>query len=354
MAHHGVCCRKDMASRAVVLFELDHFGIGKILLEIEDVGDVGATPRVNRLVVVAHDHQVLVLGSEQICDLVLNVVRVLILVHADVAESLLVLFEHLGTTAQKLERAHQQVIEIHGVCSAQATLQLGIDARGLFLLRTRRTGTHLIRADHGIFRRRDLGADHVDGILLLLDGERLHDVAYHAARIVVVVDGELAGIAQKVCILTKHAHAHGVERAHPHAARALRQKRAQALAHLGSRLVGKGDGENLPGAHAQIGNHVSDAERKHASLAGACAGKHQKRTLGGEYGLALSGIERIDIDGVRHEQNSIPDGAMRQTYEPYQYSRPRGRTAQASPRPSGVHERASRARRKNQRALHDV
>ncbi len=226
MAHHGICRRKDMAGRAVILLELNHLGIGKILLEVEDVGDIGAAPGINRLVVVAHNHQVLVLGSEQVRNLVLHVIRILILVYADIAKTLLIFFEHLGAAAQKLKRPHEQVVKVHRVRGTQATLQLRVNTRGLLFLRTRRAGAHLVRADHGVFRRRDLGANHVDGVLLLLDGKRLHDIAHHAARIVIIVDGELAGIAQKISILAKHAHAHSVERAYPHATRALRQKRA--------------------------------------------------------------------------------------------------------------------------------
>ncbi len=113
-----------MAGGAVVLLQLDGLAVGKVLLEVEDVGDVGATPAVNGLVVVAHDHEVLVLGGQQVGDLVLDVVGVLILVDADVAEALLVLLEHLGAVAQQLERAHEQVVEVHGVGGTQAALQL--------------------------------------------------------------------------------------------------------------------------------------------------------------------------------------------------------------------------------------
>ena len=300
VAHHGVCRREDMPGGAVVLLELDHLGRRKVLLKVQDVGDVGTAPAVDRLVVVAHDHQVAVLGGEQVGDLVLHVVGVLVLVDADVAEALLVLLQHVGVVAQKLQRTHQQVVEVHGVGGAQALLELQVHAGGLFLLRAAGARQHLLGPDHGVFGRRDLGADHVDGVLLLLDGERLHDVAHHAARIVVVVDGELPGVAQKVRVLAQHAHAHGMEGAHPHAAGAVGQKGAQALAHLGGGLVGKGDGKDLPGAHAQVCDHVRDAEGEHAGLARTGAGKHQQGALAGKHGLALGRVERIDVDGVCH------------------------------------------------------
>ena len=100
MAHHGVGGAQDMTRGAVVLLQLYGLAVFKVLLEVKDVGDVGAAPAVNGLVVVAHDHEVLVLGGQQVGDLVLDVVGVLILVDANVAEALLILVEHLGAGAQ--------------------------------------------------------------------------------------------------------------------------------------------------------------------------------------------------------------------------------------------------------------
>ena len=180
VAHHGVGGAQDMARRAIVLLQLDGLAAFKVLLKVQDIGDVGATPAVNGLVIVAHDHEVLVLGGQQVGDLVLDVVGVLILVDANVAEALLVLVEHLGAGAQQLERAHEQVVEVHRVGGAQAAFQLQVDLRGLFVVGAIGGFEHVLGADHGVFGRADLAADHVDGELLLLDTERLHNVTHHA------------------------------------------------------------------------------------------------------------------------------------------------------------------------------
>ena len=124
-----------------------------------------------------------------------------------------------------------------------------------------------------------------------------HDLAHHAAGIVIVVNGELAGVAQQVGILPQDAHAHGVERADPHAAHAaIGQHGGETLAHLGRGLVGERDGENLPGANTQVADHAGDTEREHARLARSSAGEHEQRALGGEDRLALCGVERVDVD----------------------------------------------------------
>ena len=180
VAYHGVGGVQDMTRGTIVLLQLDGLAVFKILLKVQDIGDVGATPAVNGLVIVAHDHEVLVLGGQQVGDFVLDVVGVLILVDANVAEALLVLIEHLGAGAQQLKRAHEQVVEVHRIGGAQATLQLQVDLCGLFIVGAIGALEHVLGADHGVFGRADLAADHVDGELLLLDAERLHNVAHHA------------------------------------------------------------------------------------------------------------------------------------------------------------------------------
>ncbi len=55
---NGVGALQDRGSGTIVLLELDGFGIGPIALEIEDIADVGTTPRVDRLVIVADDHEI--------------------------------------------------------------------------------------------------------------------------------------------------------------------------------------------------------------------------------------------------------------------------------------------------------
>ncbi len=44
---------EDVAGRAVIALEPDHNGAGKIVLEAQDVVDLGAAPAVDRLIIVA-------------------------------------------------------------------------------------------------------------------------------------------------------------------------------------------------------------------------------------------------------------------------------------------------------------
>ena len=115
---------------AVVLLQLDHRGVGEVVLEAEDVADVGSPPRVHRLVVVADHRHLPVLLGEQLDQHVLGPVGVLVLVHQDVAEEVAVVGQPLGEELQDVDRAHEQVVEVQGVGLEQAGLVAPVDRRG--------------------------------------------------------------------------------------------------------------------------------------------------------------------------------------------------------------------------------
>ncbi len=55
---------EDVAGRTVIAFEPDHYGAGKIVVEAQNVVDLGAAPAVDRLIVVADAADVLGGGAE--------------------------------------------------------------------------------------------------------------------------------------------------------------------------------------------------------------------------------------------------------------------------------------------------
>ena len=130
IGNDGVSRGQHVAHAAVVLLQLHRGARGVVLLELQDVADVGATPAVNGLVVVAHHHDVAVLRGKQARDFVLRMVGVLILVHHDVAEAQLVGFQHVGVVFQQQVRVQKQVIEVKRVGLLQALLQTFVHAGG--------------------------------------------------------------------------------------------------------------------------------------------------------------------------------------------------------------------------------
>ena len=113
--------------------------VREIVLEIENVLDVGAAPAIDRLVFVAHHADVVVRLREQAHQLVLAAVGVLILVDHDVAQAPV---PGLARGVVVLQQAHgfeQQIVEIQRVGRAQRLLVFLEDRGQRFGLRDRPT-----------------------------------------------------------------------------------------------------------------------------------------------------------------------------------------------------------------------
>ena len=118
---------QDMAGRAVVVLEPHHRGAGKIVLEAQDVVDLGAAPAVDRLVVVADAAEVVPALRQQPQPQVLDHVGVLVLVDQHVPEAVLVLRQHVRVLAEQPQAFEQQVAEIGGVEDLQPLLIGGVE-----------------------------------------------------------------------------------------------------------------------------------------------------------------------------------------------------------------------------------
>ena len=289
--------RQDVAQRTVVFLQLHYVGVGIVLLEIKDVAQVGAAPRVDGLVVVAHHHDVLVRGGKQLGKHILRVVGVLILVHHDVLEAALVGLQHIGVVLQQQPGVQKQVVEIEGVQLAKPRLQASVH-----------TGSHLPHRVGGgfgkllghhqvVLRLGNAVAQRLHGKALLVDVLLLHNLLYQALRVAVVVDGEALGEAHAVAVGAQDAHAHAVEGGNPHAARAGADEGIQALAHLGGCLVGERDGHDLPRGHALVFHQVGDAVREHAGFTTARARQNKQRAFRAKDRFALGAVQGIKIDG---------------------------------------------------------
>ena len=76
--------------RTIILFQLINLKFGIVVLEVEDIFDPGSPEGVNTLCVVAHHAEVMVQFSQLFHDQVLGEVGVLVLIHQNVPEKLLV------------------------------------------------------------------------------------------------------------------------------------------------------------------------------------------------------------------------------------------------------------------------
>ena len=283
--------REDRLGRAIVLLELDHLRFREVGLEVEDVADVGGPEAVDRLVLVADHHQVAVLLGEQLQHPVLGVVGVLVLVDEDVTEGAPPALADVLEELQHVDRADQQVVEVHRV-GLEHPLLVEREDFGDDLLEA--ADHHFAVAggvDQLVLGAGDLPLDGARRVAFRVDPELGQAAFDHPQRVALVVDREALGVAEPLGVDAQHPRAGGVEGGHPHRPHRAADQVADPLAHLGRRLVGEGDREDLPGAGLAGRQQVGDPVGEDAGLAGAGAGQDQQRPVGVLDRLALRRVE---------------------------------------------------------------
>ena len=161
-------------------------------------------------------------------------------------------------------RVQQQIVEVESVRLLQALLQPLVHARSHLAHRVVGLFGEHAGSLQLVFRRGNAVHERVYGEALRVDVELGHDFLVQALLVVGVVDGEAFREAQQLGVGAQHAHAHAVERGHPHAAAARPHQALQAFAHFRGRLVRERDGQNFPRRHVKVFEDVRDAVREHA------------------------------------------------------------------------------------------
>ena len=227
-------------------------------------------------------------------DEVLREVGVLILVHHDVLEALLVLQQHVGEVAQQDVHVEQQVVEVHRVAVVQALVihlvdgayggSLGVDV-GLVNLGVLHV---FLRPQQVALGHRD-AAQHIAGLVGLGVEVQLFDNLLDGGLAVVgVVDGEAVGVAQLVAVAAQQTGEDRVESAHPQVACLAAHQVNNTLLHLAGGLVGEGQRQDMERVHALL-HEVRNAVGQRACLAAAGAGDNHHGPFGalGSFALRL-------------------------------------------------------------------
>ena len=317
VADHRVGGVEDRLGRAVVLLQQDRGGVGEVLLEVEDVADVGPAEGVDRLVRVTDHHQLggldalgvrasgvgaLLLhlaGAELVDEGVLRVVGVLVLVDQHVPEPAPVGLPHLGELLEEVDGEHDQVVEVERVGLAQPALVGRVDGRvGLLEVVAGVLGRVLGVAQLVLLVRDPV--QHRAGLVApRVEVEVVADQGHQTLLVGGVVDREvgleaLAPDVQCGDLLAQDAHAGGVEGRDPHDPGALADQLLHPLLHLGRRLVGEGDGEDRAGVGSALGDQPRDPSRQHAGLARTGAGDDEQRGALVDDGRALGLVEALE------------------------------------------------------------
>ena len=121
----------DGLGGTVIALELEGLDIGIEALQSQDVVDVGAAEAIDALGIIAHDTQPVVTFTQLMHNQVLREVCVLILVHKDITEKLLVPFQNVLVITQQNVGVKQQIIKVHCSGNAAAVPVCAIDGHRL-------------------------------------------------------------------------------------------------------------------------------------------------------------------------------------------------------------------------------
>ena len=189
---------EDRLRAAIVLLQQDQHVVRIVAAEELHVAIISAAEAVDRLILVADHKEIAVvrrLGRQQPQHLVLRGVRVLELVDEQVGPLALVLDAHLDVVAQQQHRAHEQVVEIHGIIGLERLLVAAIDAAGDLL----EVGGGLV----GVGRHQvvlavaDVGVDGLGREALLVQVQLAHNGAHQRHLVTAVIDRPVRLVADR-------------------------------------------------------------------------------------------------------------------------------------------------------------
>ena len=258
--------------------------------------------------------------GEQPQPLVLDCVGVLILVDQDVVEALRYCSSTSALGAEDVQHVQQQVAEVAGVERLQPRLvervELGAAAVGVGLVLDR---IDLIGSPAAVLPAVDQPGELARRPALLVElggGDQLLE----QAQLVVGIDDRVVRLQpDQLGVAAQHLGRDRVEGAEPrHALDRAARQRADPLAHFARGLVGEGDAEDLARPGLLRRDEISEAGGQRGGLAGAGAGQHQHRPLGGQHGLALRRVQAVEerefgrnCNGFRHREQLGNVAALR-------------------------------------------
>ena len=299
--------------RAVVLLEQDDLGVGEDAREVHDVAEVGAAKRVDRLGVVAHHHQVAVLGGEQRRDVRLQPVGVLVLVDHDVAVALRQSAARLVVIGEQVAQPQQQVVVVHHVLLALAGRVQLAELRDRVAIVDEARILRLEQRLERVARVGELGVEVGERVLarkaavLAVESELGAQRSEQLGRVGAVEDGEAGGVAEPLRVAPQHGVGERVEGAAGDPGAALVEQRGGAPQHLARRAAREGEEEDRLGIDA-VRDQPGDAGHQRPRLAGAGARHHQVRALERAHRLELRRVEvslEVELDGLRRHHRTL-------------------------------------------------
>lgn len=252
---------QNIRGRTVILLEEDDRRFWIVLLEVQNIRNVGAAPTVNRLVTVSHDANMMMLVRQHAAQHVLRPVRILVLVDMDIFEFVLIKIEHLRLFLEQLDRRHNKIVEIKRVIALEPLLVLRIDLRYDALEVVADVLLKPLRREQLVLRAADGRLDGAGLEFFSIKIQVLHAAPDDRELVSRVQDGEVRREADALDVPAQDAHAHGVERRHPDVAAFRANELRDPLLHLAGRLVRERNREDGPRRSLALRDEISDPMR---------------------------------------------------------------------------------------------
>ena len=151
---HGVRRIQNILRRPVVLLQADHLRIRKDLLKLQNVFDVRTAKLIDRLVVITHNTDIVILRRQQAYKHKLRSIRILIFIHGNITEPLLKPLQNLRIMTEQFHRLHDQIVKIKRVVPLQLPLIFLINTGHLLQIKiAARINGKLLRPDQLILGR---------------------------------------------------------------------------------------------------------------------------------------------------------------------------------------------------------
>jgi len=269
----------------------------------------GASPAVDRLVVVADRGQAVPIPDQCAQQLVLDRVRVLIFVDEEVPEPLPPSRQAVGVRLQHLQRQADQVVEVDCLVTLQRRLIVDECARDpqIGFAPGRLDGR--CRFQQRILPERDPCGGCFDQ-LAVRGGQQL---GQQIGAVIRIEDRERGLQPDRLAARAQDPHPEGMEGADRRAVcGGETDGGAESLRHLGGRLVGEGDRGDRPGCETAV-DQVRELRGDDPGLSRTGAGNHQAGTV--EMADRI-GLRRIQVHPVRSRPDRSPAASGRSRGSP--------------------------------------
>ena len=232
---------------------------------------------------------------------ILDLIGVLIFVHQDIFEALLILRQHIVMLAEDVQHVQQKIAEVAGVQRLQAILVKLVELRaapvGISFVFHR---IEIARIEPAVLPAIDQTGQLAGRPAFFIQILVLDKLFQQAQLIIGIDDGVIALQANDLGMPAQHPCTDRVEGAEPgHAFYRIADMAAHAFAHLARGLVGKGDAEDFAGPGSARRNQMRQPRGKRSGLSRACPGQHQDRAFGRQDSLLLRLVQRCGIGRKR-------------------------------------------------------